>query len=198
MNLNKAKILTLSSLFEGMLTLAFCIWAATQDVSYSLFPSWSDIQWGLLYTLPLLIFNYLLFGPLAARVRFLRPCFDFKDKVVKPLADELDFISAFCTAMAAGIGEELFFRGLIQTEFGIWVAAFLFAILHFGPKLHSYYLIATIYFVFGLYFGYMCIATGSLWAPIITHGLYDYVALLYMRYVYKRSSSSKSTPSNLS
>jgi len=193
MELNKAKILGLSSLLEGLLTLAFCIWAFSKEVPYSVSPSSEDFVNGLLWCIPLLLFNYLLFGPLAEKVKFLNGCFHFKDQIVKPLADELDYISAFCMALAAGIGEELFFRGLIQTEFGIIVASVTFALLHFGPALKSYYLIASIYLVFGFYFGLMAEHTGSLWGPIITHGLYDYLALLYMRYVYKSAAERADT-----
>ncbi len=185
MELNKTKILALSSIVEGALTLLFCIWAFSQDVSYSVAPSLSDLKFGILFTIPLLVFNYLVFGPLCERFSVLSGCKYFKEKIVKPLADELDFVSAFCTAFAAGIGEELFFRGVLQTEFGIHVASILFAVLHFGPALRSYYLIATIYLVFGYYFGFMRVYTNSLWAPIIAHGLYDYFALLYMRYLFQ-------------
>lgn len=190
MKLNREKILALSAFLQGMLTVLFCIWAATKDVRYSILPSTDEIFYGLLACLPLVALNFLLFGPLCERIRFLHGCFYLRDRVVKPIADELDYISAFCTAFAAGIGEELFFRGLIQTEFGIHVASLLFAFLHFGPAIRSYYFIALIYAVFGYYFGYLRVYTGSLWVPILAHGTYDYLALLYMRYVYVKKFSS--------
>jgi uncharacterized protein len=185
MELNKARILTLSAIVEGALILIFCVWALNQDYTYRIMPTFDEFKYGFLWCIPLLIFNYILFGPLADKAFFLKDFKHFKKSVVKPIADELDYVSAFCVALAAGIGEELFFRGVIQTEFGIVVASVLFAVLHFGPALRSYYLIALIYLIFGFYFGYMRIYTESLWAPIITHGLYDYLALLYMRYIYK-------------
>jgi membrane protease YdiL (CAAX protease family) len=34
--------------------------------------------------------------------------------------------------------------------------------------------------VAGLYFGWLLIASGSLWPPIVAHALYDFVALCYL------------------
>ena len=72
----------------------------------------------------------------------------------------------------AGVGEELFFRGLIQPKmkmyfksahWGIWITAFIFSAVHvqfygFIPRLFL-----------GALFGYMYHFSGSLFYPVIAH-----------------------------
>jgi hypothetical protein len=89
------------------------------------------------------------------------------------------FIAAF-----AGIGEELFFRGIIQRLFirstkspwmGIVIAAFLFSFFHFQffgfiPR-----------FLLGILLGAIYWYSGSLWPAIIAHFVYDafFITLAY-------------------
>lgn len=81
----------------------------------------------------------------------------------------------------AGVGEELFFRGLIQPKmqvyfrsphWGIWVTAFIFSAIHvqffgFLPRLFL-----------GALFGYLYHYTGSLFYPILGHILNNAITLL--------------------
>jgi uncharacterized protein len=90
-------------------------------------------------------------------------------------------------AAAAGFGEELLFRGLVQAglaalvggPYGPWIAlaiaSLVFGLFHWLNA--TYALLAT---VAGLYFGWLLIATESLWPPIVAHGLYDFIALVYL------------------
>jgi len=88
-------------------------------------------------------------------------------------------------ALMAGIGEELFFRGLLQRMFtdlikgnkdvvskkrlawskhaAIWVIAFIFSAIH----LQFYGFIPRM--LLGVWFGYLLLWTGSIWIPIIAH-----------------------------
>ena len=104
--------------------------------------------------------------------------------------------------IAAGVGEELLFRGIFQWELGqrlaSWVpglagggsnaVAIVFSSLVFGA-LHGvtawYAILATLA---SLYFGYLYVATGNLAVPIICHGLYDIGALLYAHWTVSRFS----------
>lgn len=96
-------------------------------------------------------------------------------------------------AAAAGLGEELLFRGLLQAGlaellgttdlFGLatgpWIAlviaSLVFGVFHWLDT--TYALLAALA---GLYFGLLLMATGSLWPPIVAHALYDFVALWYL------------------
>jgi membrane protease YdiL (CAAX protease family) len=83
-------------------------------------------------------------------------------------------------ALGAGFSEELLFRGVLQGWIAmhapIWVAILapniLFGLLHARTTLY-----AIVAGLVGVYFGVLYWASGSLWAPIIAHALYDLVAL---------------------
>ncbi len=147
-------------------------------------PTPNEVLLGLGYCIPLFIVNFLLFGPLSQRLSWLHSCYEFKDRVVRPLAAELDYRTGLIVALCAGFGEELFFRGVLANEFGIIISSLLFSLMHFGPAVVKFRLVASIYAVIGLYFGWIYAVHDSIWIPIITHAAYDYAALVYMRYFY--------------
>lgn len=92
------------------------------------------------------------------------------------------FLNLIIVAVLAGVGEELFFRGLLMSIFtdalksksglvlkpwvmhvSIWTIAILFSAIHmqffgFFPRL-----------IIGAWFGYLLWWTGSIWVPILAH-----------------------------
>ncbi len=87
-------------------------------------------------------------------------------------------------AIAAGVSEEIVFRGVLQTWIdgyapafiAIIVANLIFAALHMRTILYA--LIAGLV---GVYLGVLFVLTENLLAPIVTHALYDAAALEYTR-----------------
>jgi membrane protease YdiL (CAAX protease family) len=87
---------------------------------------------------------------------------------------------------AAGFGEELLFRGLVQsgieqasgsTELAILFGAILFGAVH--PITPTYAVLAA---AIGAYFGWLFAVSGNLLVPILAHAFYDFVALwVYLR-----------------
>ena len=89
---------------------------------------------------------------------------------------QLAFLAAF-----AGVGEELLFRGVVQTGLtGVLpsAGALLAASLWFGLMHAASPAYAVLAFVMGMYLGALFLIQGGLLAPIVTHALYDLVALL--------------------
>ena len=86
-------------------------------------------------------------------------------------------------ALLSSAGEELLFRGVLQTLIGRWttpivglvVASFLFGLAHALSKV--YFLLAT---VIGFFLGWMAWYYHDLAAPIVAHAMYDFVALMYL------------------
>lgn len=78
-----------------------------------------------------------------------------------------------------GTCEELLFRGILQTHFGLVAASVMFAVLHVRyiakPFLFSFVLVISIAF------GYLFAYTGNLLVTIFAHFLVDFVMGLYMR-----------------
>jgi len=102
--------------------------------------------------------------------------FMLKRNSVQDLLLNLVFVAVF-----AGVGEELFFRGVIQRLFiklfrnpwaGILVTAFIFSAIH----LQFYGFIPR--FILGILLGLIYWYSGSLWPSIIAHFAYDAFAVI--------------------
>jgi len=83
-------------------------------------------------------------------------------------------------AIVPAVGEELFFRGILQTVLGekmnrhyaVWITAFIFSAIHlqfygFLPRL-----------LLGAVLGYLFLFTGSIWAPIAAHFINNMLAVI--------------------
>ena len=92
----------------------------------------------------------------------------------------MSLMPILATSLIAPIGEELIFRGVLQSvltiRFGVWVgvigSAFVFALIHADLVLFLPI------FCMGLLFGALYRITGSLWAPIWLHMLNNLFASL--------------------
>jgi len=90
-------------------------------------------------------------------------------------------------ALAAGVGEELLFRGLVQSGLSrlltdwpgqivaVAAASVLFGLCHW---LNATY--AVLAMLAGAYFGLILLLTGNILAPITAHAAYDFLALVYL------------------
>jgi CAAX protease family protein len=135
--------------------------------------------WGLVGTLPLLGLLALL---LKVRWRWMQEIIDFFDRIVRPLLGQCSLPQLGALSLLAGFGEELLFRALIQGGcsrlIGLWpalaAASLLFGVFHWVTR--AYALLAG---AIGAYLGLLWIISGNLLAPIITHAVYDFIALVY-------------------
>lgn len=116
-----------------------------------------------------------------------RPLADLRHAQIEFLAQlgfDLTPMRIALLSLVAGISEEMFFRGVLQTAIdrhastpiAIVLPSILFGALHAKTLLYA---IAA--GVAGAYFGFLFWQTGSLIAPIITHAIYDYIALEWAR-----------------
>lgn len=104
------------------------------------------------------------------------------DELAPALVDRADGTGLVLVAVFSGVGEEVFFRGAVQQEFGILVASLLFGFAHVGPDRR--YLLWTAWAVLaGFVFGWLFWATGGLLAPVTAHAAHNAVTLL----LWKRS-----------
>ncbi len=120
-------------------------------------------------------------------VGFLRQLQRTVRQQVVPLFRGLGAGSLLLISLSAGIGEELLFRGCLQaaltgshaspwrTWLAILCASLLFGVCHWLCL--AYAVLAT---CMGALLGILFATTGSLWAPIAAHAVYDFLALLYL------------------
>jgi len=152
-------------------------------------------QWGIvLFPLTEHLLRDVLIGTAAAAIPFALFCFTLSAKaegipllgsIKKTVGKEIKAVFASTTvidicliSLWAGLAEELLFRGVIQAKWGLLAASILFGVLHFVTP--AYALVA---FMIGIYIGLVHHFFQSLLIPIQLHTLYDFGALLYLRYV---------------
>ncbi|WP_416149678.1 lysostaphin resistance A-like protein [Salipaludibacillus sp. HK11] len=75
--------------------------------------------------------------------------------------------------------EEILFRGLLQSQFGIWVASFLFAVIHFRYLTNKFLLLFTVVLSFSL--GALFLFTENLLTVIVAHFVIDFLLGLFIR-----------------
>jgi hypothetical protein len=135
---------------------------------------------GLVVTLPMLVVFWWLIQSHRPALRQLREQVEWLIGEMFPAAS----IGQFgLIALLAGVGEELLFRGVLQTLLGRWttpiagllLTSLLFGVAHALSKL--YFLLATL---IGLCFGWLALHYNDLVAPIVAHSVYDFVALVYL------------------
>ena len=101
-------------------------------------------------------------------------------KEMGPLFSESTLLDIVIIAVVSGFCEEILFRGVIQSTLGILTASILFAFGHFaGPKYIVYVFWS---FAAGLIFGWLALATGSLWTPVMAHMACNFLSLTVLRY----------------
>lgn len=91
-------------------------------------------------------------------------------------------------SIAAGVAEEVFFRGLLQVYFsglfgpwsGLLLASALFGLVHFVSVSYVVYV-----FLFGLVIGGLYWWTGDLTGPVVGHAVYDFGALYWAIHIRK-------------
>ncbi len=139
---------------------------------------------GLLILLPMLIGFYWMIVSQAVWVNDLKA---FVKRVIVPIFSSVGPFGIFLVALAAGVFEELLFRGVIQAglvgPLGPWtaliIASLLFGLVH--AMTVAYFMIT---FLMGIYLGLAYHWSGSLLVPMIAHFLYDWLVLHY--YLRKR------------
>lgn len=99
-----------------------------------------------------------------------RPPNDQADAILKSVTPAL----AAALALSAGVGEEIFFRGLLQKRLGVWGQALLFGLFHlsYGTPLQ-----VIVPGLLGLLYGFLIQRGAPLWTTIAAHFVFDYVQL---------------------
>lgn len=97
-----------------------------------------------------------------------------ENPAVQAMLNNLSWPLALLIAFSAGVGEEIFFRGLLQRRIGIWAQAILFGLAHAAGGYIPQILFAT---GLGVAFGFLYKRGWSLTSLIVAHLLYDLVLL---------------------
>lgn len=142
--------------------------------------SWSAIGTGLLGTVPVFILFLVFYEHPAACLVEIKTTLK---TVLGPYLSLCDRWQLLLLALLAGVGEELLFRGVFQPWMevffgltaGLFVSNVLFGFVHCVTLLY-----AVLAGAIGLYLSGLMDVTGqrNLLIPMVTHGVYDFLAFL--------------------
>jgi membrane protease YdiL (CAAX protease family) len=143
-------------------------------------PSLGAFLWGVIATVPL---GLGLAWMLTTSWSPIRRLVALVTEQIGPALAGCSAVELALLAVAAGVSEEVLFRGVVQIGLvravPAWLALIMastaFGLVHFASRAY-----AAVAGVIGIYLGTLLLVQGSLLAPIVTHALYDFVALLYV------------------
>lgn len=174
-------ILRLTLIFEGGLFLLACLagWILG-EVPWVGGSGWPSVATGLAATLPAAAALFWLarsgWPPVARLMQEV-------EGRIAPLFARAGYLELAGISLLAGLGEETFFRGLLQAQLSKWLDPWLglalaSALFGAGHLITPAY--AVVAGLIGLYLGTIFLLTGDLLAVIVAHALYDFLALLYL------------------
>jgi membrane protease YdiL (CAAX protease family) len=114
----------------------------------------------------------------------LRSLLELIETRLAPHLRQCSLLELALISLAAGVGEELLFRGVLQTAIaeytgsaatGVGLASLAFGAVHAVSS--TYFVLAGL---IGVYLGWLMLATDNLLPPILAHALYDFAALVYL------------------
>ena len=182
---NRYDFLGAAILFEGCLigvAAGLGWWFGIDPVSRL---SWEGrgVAWGLAATIPMigffLVANRYPLGPLRNIKQFLL-------ETLGPSLVACRWYDLLLVAAVAGIGEELLFRGVLHPWAGPVWSNVLFGLAHFITP--TYALLAGL---IGGYLGWLLDQADNILAPIIAHGLYDFLAFLVVARECRKTQSDQ-------
>jgi membrane protease YdiL (CAAX protease family) len=100
-------------------------------------------------------------------------------EVLIPLFSRFSPFSIVVIGVFAGIGEEWLFRGVLQPVIGLFATSVLFGLAHVGNRSMAAFGVWAA--GMGFLLGVLAQVTGGLIAPMVAHGVYDMLALAYIR-----------------
>src|SRR5436190_13297957 len=154
------------------------LWNAVRglELAAALRPSPEALAVGAACGLGLAVSLPLVTAPWAHRMLLLRGLRRAWDSLETDLGPSLGVLEVLVLALCSAVSEEVFFRGVLQREVGIVAASAVFGLLH--PLGIAYVLWAA---TVGAGLGALFAVTGSLAAPAAAHGIYNLLALVYLR-----------------
>jgi hypothetical protein len=148
-------------------------------------PDWGDVMTGVAAALPPAVLFLITIHSPAGPLRLIRHSLV---KVARPLLAGWSIPQIAVVSCLAGLSEELFFRGLIQGGLtplvgvagAVFIASAVFGLVHW---LDPAYVVGAA--LIGAYLSGLWWWTDNLLTPVVTHAVYDFIALVYLLRVYR-------------
>lgn len=197
-SITRKEILLNTLLVEGGLAVLAVIlaWLFGPDLWANFAFTWEAILWGCLGAIPPLVIILLIdrypIGPF-------RHVADISDRFLRPLLRSTRWPDYFLLATLAGFCEELFFRGWMQPGLAQWMPLWA-SVLIGGVVFGLCHLITAAYFIIAciisFYLAALLIWTDNLFVPMLTHGVYDLIAIFAVMWSVKEQGPVSARSSN--
>ena len=174
-----SRLLVVALAGEGLLTGVALAWIRLRGLGVEVGNTVAGLGWGLGAAVVLALVNYavLRLVPAIQPVRAIRCLYR---EMLRPMFATVRPLEIVAVSLAAGVGEELLFRGAVQVEFGWVVASVLFGLAHIGGRSSVVFGLWVVVMGFGL--GGLAHVAGGVLAPIVAHAAYDAMAISYIRW----------------
>ena len=146
----------------------------------------------LLAVLPLLVLGVVLSSEGALRFRSLRRIHELIRTLMGRPIREMSVLQITILSLAAGFGEEILFRGVMQERFGLLIASAVFALCHAVTP--AYLLLA---FALSMYLGWLYQITDDIVVPSLVHAIYDAFILLLLHHRFRGEPDERWAPGEL-
>lgn len=181
---SRSLIYTLTAALEGFLLLFAAIW-----IYFAHIPLLEKMHFnlhacliGLLVSVGTTGFAFLSLT-LGKNLPVLRELRKMSQEILAPIVETLGPIDIAFISLVSGFCEEVLFRGVVQSQVGLWLASLFFGLFHDPTFKQKSYVLFTM--LAGLLLGYVYQQTGNLWSSISAHIFHNFFALLLLRYVIK-------------
>ncbi len=174
-----SRLLVVALAGEGLLAGVALVWIRLRGLGVGAGDPVTGLWMGLGAAVLMGLVNYavLRLAPTIQPVRAIRRLYR---ETLRPLFATVRPLEIVGVSLAAGVGEELLFRGAVQGEFGVVVASVLFGLAHIGGRSSVVFGLWVAVMGFGL--GGLAHAAGGLLAPMVAHAAYDAVAISFIRW----------------
>lgn len=180
-SIDRITLLNITLIVEALLLSAATVWSWVASIQMSpnlqiepkMFLYGSICGLGLALSSMILLWLGKTVGPLA----------NLRDTIltqIAPIFAELTWLDALLVAAVSGFCEEILFRGVVQQQCGLITTSAIFGLFHCPSFKHLSYGLWAL--AAGLFLGWLYLATGNLWVPIITHAVSNAISLLFLRY----------------
>lgn len=173
-----SRLLVVAVAGEAGLAVVALVWIWWRELPVAVGAPLVGVLAGLGTAAVLALVNYTLLrlAPPIGPVRQIRALYR---ETLRPLFAGTRLVDVAGVSLAAGVGEELLFRGAMQTEWGLAVASVLFGLAHVGGR--SSLMFGGWVVLMGVVLGGLAQLSGGLLAPVVAHAVYDAAAIGYIR-----------------
>lgn len=125
-------------------------------------------------------FSFALIAERISEIEFISKSTYDLSKFLKDL--KLDYFDVFFLSFAAGFGEEILFRGILQPYLGIWITSIVFIAIHgyLNIKKPGMFVFGLFLVLFSNLLGYLN-QEYSIWGAIAAHFSYDFFLLISLK-----------------